>query len=72
MDASGDDVSVWWSSDLGEQWYRVKALEARDALRSERVHINKAAHRLRFRLKGGGTNFQLGWFGFSYIPEFSW
>ena len=72
LDASGDDVSVWWSSDLGEQWYRVKALEARDALRSERVHINKAAHRLRFRLKGGGTNFQLGWFGFSYIPEFSW
>tara|TARA_B100001123_G_C15328158_1_gene1030278 strand:+ start:1334 stop:3490 length:2157 start_codon:yes stop_codon:yes gene_type:complete len=70
--ASGDDVSLWWSADLGDQWTRVRALDPRDNIESERVYLNRTAKRIRYRLKGGGTNFQLGWFGFNYIPEFSW
>ena len=70
--ASGDDISFWWSNDLGSEWRRVRAFEPRDALEAERIHINQTSKRMRFRLKGGGTNFKLGWFGFNFIPEFSW
>jgi len=68
----GDDVTLWYSEDLGNVWTRVRALGAKDTLAQERVHLNKAAKRMRFRLKGASTNFQLGWAGFSYTPEFSW
>ena len=68
----GDDVTLWYSEDLGDLWTRVRALEPKSALQQERVHLNKAAKRIRFRLKGSSTNFQLGWMGFSYTPEFSW
>ena len=70
--ASGDDVALWYSDDLGVIWRRVRATEARDELGADRIHLNKAAKRLRFRFKGNSTNFQLGWFGFNFIPEFSW
>jgi len=68
----GDDVTLWYSEDLGSLWTRVRALEPKGTLEQERVHLNKAAKRIRFRLKGSSTNFQLGWMGFSYTPEFSW
>ena len=68
----GDDVTLWYSEDLGNQWNRVRALTPKSALQQERVHLNKASKRIRFRLKGSSTNFQLGWMGFSYTPEFSW
>ena len=68
----GDDVTLWYSEDLGSLWNRVRALEPKSAIAQERVHLNKAAKRIRFRLKGSSTNFQLGWAGFSYTPEFSW
>ena len=68
----GDDVTLWYSEDLGNLWTRVRALEPKSALQQERIHLNKAAKRIRFRLKGSSTNFQLGWAGFSYTPEFSW
>jgi len=68
----GDDVTLWYSEDLGNLWNRVRALEPKSALGQERVHLNKASKRIRFRLKGSSTNFQLGWAGFSYTPEFSW
>jgi hypothetical protein len=68
----GDDVTLWYSEDLGTLWNRVRSLEPKSALGQERVHLNKASKRIRFRLKGSSTNFQLGWAGFSYTPEFSW
>ena len=68
----GDDVTLWYSEDLGSLWNRVRALEPKSAIAQERVHLNKASKRIRFRLKGSSTNFQLGWAGFSYTPEFSW
>ncbi len=70
--ASGDDVTLWYSEDLGVIWTRVRSLEPRTEIGRERVHLNKASKRLRFRLKGSSANFQLGWAGFSYTPEFSW
>jgi hypothetical protein len=68
----GDDVTLWYSEDLGNLWTRVRALTPKSVLQQERVHLNKASKRIRFRLKGSSTNFQLGWMGFSYTPEFSW
>ena len=68
----GDDVRLWYSEDLGETWTRVRALLPKSAIGQERIHINKASKRIRFRLKGNSINFQLGWGGFSYTPEFSW
>jgi len=68
----GDDVTLWYSQDLGKVWTRVRALSPKNSIEQERVHLNKAAKRMRFRLKGSSTNFQLGWMGFSYTPEFSW
>ena len=68
----GDDVTLWYSEDLGETWTRVRALLPKSAIGQERIHINKASKRIRFRLKGNSINFQLGWGGFSYTPEFSW
>jgi len=68
----GDDVTLWYSEDLGNLWTRVRALDPKSALEQERIHLNKASKRIRFRLKGSSTNFQLGWMGFSYTPEFSW
>ena len=68
----GDDVTLWYSEDLGNLWTRVRALKPKSSMEQERVHLNKAAKRMRFRLKGNSTNFQLGWAGFSYTPEFSW
>jgi hypothetical protein len=68
----GDDVTLWYSEDLGNLWNRVRSLEPKSSLEQERVHLNKASKRIRFRLKGSSTNFQLGWIGFSYTPEFSW
>lgn len=73
---SGDDVSLWYSHDfnaeIGREWDRVKVFNAQDELQAERVFLNRAARRIRFRLKGSSTNFQLGWVGFSFAPEFSW
>ena len=70
--SSGDDVTLWYSEDLGNIWTRVRALEPKSTIEQERVHLNKAAKRIRFRLKGSSSNFQLGWMGFSFTPEFSW
>ena len=70
--ASGDDVTLWYSEDLGLIWTRVRSLEPKTEIQSERIHLNKASKRIRFRLKGSSANFQLGWAGFSYTPEFSW
>ena len=70
--AAGDDVTLWYSEDLGEIWTRVRSLDPKTVIESERVHLNKASKRIRFRLKGSSANFQLGWAGFSYTPEFSW
>ena len=69
---SGDDVTLWYSEDLGAIWTRVRSLDPKTEISQERIHLNKAAKRIRFRLKGSSTNFQLGWAGFSYTPEFSW
>ena len=69
---AGDDVTIWYSEDLGELWTRVRSMDPRTIIERERVHLNKAAKRIRFRLKGSSSNFKLGWAGFSYTPEFSW
>ena len=69
---SGDDVTLWYSEDLGAIWTRVRSLDPKTLIERERVHLNKASKRIRFRLKGSSSNFQLGWAGFSYTPEFSW
>ena len=70
--AAGDDVTLWYSEDLGVIWTRVRSLDPKTVIERERVHLNKASKRIRFRLKGSSANFQLGWAGFSYTPEFSW
>ena len=70
--ASGDDVVLWYSEDLGLTWNRLKALSAKDSVGQDRVYINKALQRIRFRFKGQSANFQAGWFGFSFNPEFPW
>ena len=69
---SGDDVTLWYSEDLGAIWTRVRSLDPKTEISQERIHLNTAAKRIRFRLKGSSTNYQLGWAGFSYTPEFSW
>ena len=70
--ASGDDVTLWYSEDLGAIRTRVRSLDPKTEIERERIHLNKASKRIRFRLKGSSANFQLGWAGCSYTPEFSW
>ena len=71
---SGDDITLWVRDydNVNQDWIRVKTLDAGASIKQQRIYINKAAKRIRFRLKGRSINFQAGWFGFSFIPEFSW
>ena len=69
---AGDDVAMHFSDDLGVTFRRVRQTEPRDLLESERLYMNKAGKQMRFRFRGQSTNFQLGWMGFSFAPEFSW
>ena len=69
---AGDDVAMHFSDDLGVTFRRVRQTDPRDLLESERLYMNKAGKQMRFRFRGQSTNFQLGWMGFSFAPEFSW
>ena len=69
---SGDDVALHFSDDLGVTFRRVRQASPRDLLESERLFMNQAGQQMRFRLRGQSSNFQLGWMGFSFAPEFSW
>ena len=69
---SGDDVALHFSDDLGVTFRRVRQASPRDLLESERLFMNQAGKQMRFRLRGQSSNFQLGWMGFSFAPEFSW
>jgi len=69
---AGDDVALHFSDDLGNTFKRVRQTSARDLLEAERLFMNQAGKQMRFRFRGQSTNFQLGWIGFSFAPEFSW
>ena len=69
---AGDDVAVTYSKDLGITFKRVRQAEPRAAKEAERFYLNQAAKQMRFRFRGQSSNFQLGWMGFSFAPEFSW
>ena len=69
---AGDDVALHFSDDLGVTFRRVRQTSPRDLLESERLFMNQAGKQMRFRFRGQSTNFQLGWIGFSFAPEFSW
>jgi hypothetical protein len=69
---AGDDVAMHFSDDLGVTFRRIRQTEPRDLLESERLYMNRAGKQMRFRFRGQSSNFQLGWMGFSFAPEFSW
>jgi len=69
---AGDAINVHYSNDIGKSYKRVKQTVPRDDIEAERVHMNFTAKQLRFRLRGNVSNFQLGWAGLSFIPEFTW